>query len=167
VQPVRAEKGVSEAAHGSEAAGAASAAPAYALRERMLTPPQTLLYYLLRTALPDYLVFAHVPLSTIIEPGPALAGYARDEASRRLVARCVDFVVSDRRMRPVVAIELTAPAATTATAPSPAAWLASAGVRYIQLNAAALPRRHAVRQVVLGDAAAQGESRTDIASMAS
>ncbi|MGZ8211002.1 MAG: DUF2726 domain-containing protein [Burkholderiales bacterium] len=140
---------------------AAPAPPAYVRRERVLNPAQTLLYYLLRTAMPDYLVFAQMPLSALLDPGPALSGYARDETSRRLALRSIDCVVSDRRMRPVVAVQLSSPqSAATNAASSPAGWLAAAGVRYVELDPAALPRKEAIREVVLGESAARagGES---------
>jgi hypothetical protein len=135
---------------------AVPAPPAYVRRERMLNPPQTLLYYLLRTAMPDYLVFAQMPLSALLDPGPALSGYARDETSRRLALRSIDCVVSDRRMRPVVAVQLSSrQSAATNAAASTAEWLAAAGVRYVELDPSALPRKEAIREVVLGESAAR------------
>jgi hypothetical protein len=44
----------------------AQSTAAYAPRERVLTPPETLLYYLLKTGLPEYHVFAHVALRAVL-----------------------------------------------------------------------------------------------------
>lgn len=130
-------------------------APLYSTRDRVLTPPQTLLYYLLRTGLPDYIVFARVTLASILEAGPGLSGVAREEQTRRLAALTVDFVVSDKNMKPIVVVELAAleqGGAAQADRASARTRLATAGVRYLELDAKKLPRKDAIRAVVLGDA---------------
>lgn len=127
--------------------------PLYACRERVLTPPQTLLYYLLRTGLPDHVVFAQVTLASVLEAGPALSGFAREEQIRRLSALTADFVVADKRMHPVAVIELARREEGTAAQADRAAArtrLAAAGLRYLEFDPDQLPRKDAIRTLVLG-----------------
>jgi hypothetical protein len=123
----------------------------YALRERLLTPPQTLLYYLLRTGLPEHIVFAQMPLAAVLEPDARLTGFARDDHARDLLEHVVDFVIADKSLRPLSAVVLRNAAARSAGAKSvqPAAWLKAAGMKYVELDAAALPRKEAIRALVL------------------
>jgi hypothetical protein len=136
-----------------------AAAPAYAVRARLLSPPQTLVYYLLRTGLPDHLIFARVTLASVLDAGPDVPGYARNEQIRRLAGHTVDFVVSDKSMKPVAVLKLNAPGGESGTPGEnePArTWLAMAGVRYVELDSAALPRKEGIRALVLGDGAPAG-----------
>ena len=132
----------------------APAAPLYAMRERILNPPQTLLYYLLKTGLPDHVIFPRVTLGSILETGPGLSGIARDEQIRRLAALTVEFVVADKTMRPLAVVELSAPEQPGAAQADRAAArtrLEAAGLRYVELDAKALPRKDAIRGLVLED----------------
>lgn len=138
---------------------------AYARRDRVLDPSHTLLYYLLRTALPDYVIFAQVPLASVVEPSPRLSVQERDECAKRLAACTLDFLVSDRNMQPIAVIQLLP--ATLATAALLDTSLEAAGVRYIALDAAALPRKDAMRGVVLGETPAASAAGTDTTSRAS
>jgi len=127
--------------------------PLYTPRERVLSAPQTLLYYLLRIGLPDYVIFARVPLAAFLEAGPGLSGFAREEQIRRLSAINVDFLVSDKGMRPVTVIELIAlheGGAAQADRESARDRLAAAGVRYLEIDPRAMPRKEAIRSLVLG-----------------
>jgi hypothetical protein len=129
----------------------------YAVRERVLTPPQTLVYLLLKTGLPDYVIFARFSLAAILEAGPGLSGFAREEQARRLCALSVDFLVSDRSMRPIAAVALdTDEGGSVAQADRTSARtrLSAAGVRYIELDPKALPRKDAMRTLVLEGSAA-------------
>ena len=132
------------------AAAAEPSAP-YALRERVLTPPQTLLYYLLRTGLPEHVVLAQVPLASVLEPDARLVGFARDEQSRKLLEHVLDFVIADKSLRPLSAVMLHDGTARSAGARSaqPAVWLKAAGMKYVELDSAALPRKEAIRALVL------------------
>ena len=123
----------------------------YARRARLLTPPQTLLYYLLRTGLPEHVVFAQVPLAAVLEPDALLTGFARDQHARDLAEYTVDFVIADKSLRPLSAVVLCDAAARSAGAQNtqPAAWLKAAGMRYVEIDAAALPRKEAIRELVL------------------
>ena len=146
---------------------AVPAAALYAVRERVLSPPQTLLYYLLRTGMPDHVVLARVTLASLLDPGPALAGFARDEQVRRLSALTVDFVVADKSMRPVAVIELATRDSGTAAQTDRAAArtrLAAAGVRYLELEPTGLPRKDAIRALVLGEPNDAHPSRAATAS---
>ena len=127
--------------------------PFYAVRERLLDPAQTLLYQLLRTGLPNHLVFADMTLASVLDVGPGGPGYARTEQVRRLAAHTLDFVVADRGMKPVAVVKLRS-AERNGTAQGEgdpvSQWLASAGVRYVEIAATALPRKEAIGDIVLG-----------------
>ena len=125
----------------------------YVRRERLLSPPQTLLYYLLRSGLPDHVVFSRMTLASVLDTAPAVAEHARNEMARRLAAHEVDFVISDRRMRVVAVLRLIENEAARNEVSSVQRWIAEAGVRYVELDAQALPRKEAIRSVVLSEPA--------------
>ena len=128
------------------------ASPVYAPRDRVLTPPETLLYYLLKTGLPEYHVFAHIALRTVLDAAPGLTGYARNEHTRRLGWHAVDFLVCDRNLRPVAVVELARHDEPQETGAQRKSWIGSAGLRYLSFEPAALPRKEALRALVLGQA---------------
>lgn len=139
--------------------GRAPAAPAVAalkpaiapavVAERFLGQPETLVYFLLRTGIPDHAVFAKVPLDSVLAaPGAASAG----GVAQRMAQQRLDFVVCDRNMRVVAVIQLRAPGAADVGGESHGALesLRKAGVRVIEIDMAHMPRRDAIREVVLG-----------------
>jgi hypothetical protein len=140
----------------------------YARRSRVLDPAHTLVYYLLRTALPDYVVLVQVPLTSILEPAPGLSTHAREESLSALGARTIDFLVSDRNMQPVAVVQLAAAShATAAEAATPETWFSATGIRHITLDVSALPRKDDVRSVVLGEDVAGTRAQPDATSHAS
>jgi hypothetical protein len=146
------------------AAGAQPAAPAatFALRDRFLTAPQTLLYYLLKTGLPEHLVFAHVPVASLLDPAASLAPYAREEQARMFARHVVDFAIFDKSTRPVAVVNFSAPAdAPHAAALQMKSWFTAAHLRYIELDATALPRKDAVRALVLDEHSSAGGNAAD------
>ena len=102
----------------------------------LLTQSETLVYYLLRTAMPDQVVFAKVPLSSVIGAG------GRENATQPPL---LDFVVCDRSMRVSAVVELTAADSVKARR------LGAAGVRLAFIDVAALPPRNEIRARVLGE----------------
>ena len=130
-------------------------AATFVLRERFMSAPQTLLYYLLKTGLPDYLVVAQVPVASLLDPAPSLAAYAREEQARTFARHIVDFAILDKSTRPVTVVNFaTAGEAPRGTAQQMKTWMSAAGLRYVELDASALPRKEAVRALVLGEESA-------------
>jgi hypothetical protein len=131
----------------------AAAPPAtFLLRERFLSPPQTLLYYLLKTGLPDHLIVAQVPVASVLDPAPTLAPYAREEQARMFARHVIDFAILDKSTRPVAVVNITSAADPTRVAASQMkSWMSAVGLRYVELDAAQLPRKEAIRGLVLGD----------------
>lgn len=122
--------------------------------ERFLGQPETLVYFLLRTGLPDHAVFAKVPLDSVLAaPGAASAG----GVVQRMAQQRLDFVVCDRNMHVAAVVQLRAPGAPDVGVQSHGALesLRKAGVRVIEIDAAHTPRRDTIRQVVLGQQAEQ------------
>jgi hypothetical protein len=124
----------------------------YVKRERLLSPPQTLLYYLLKNELPEHLVFPEMTLASVLETAPGVAEHARQEMTRRLRDHKVDFVVSDKRMHPRAVIKLNSPAEGARNeVSSTQRWLAEAGIRYVEVDARALPAKETIRALALGE----------------
>lgn len=126
-----------------------AAAPA-PVRDRFLGQRETLLYYLLRAGVPDHEVFPNVPLASVVAvPG---TGVEREQQLRRLAQYHLDFVVCDKSMRIVAAVEVE-PAAGAGAAGERrfvADTLNAAGIRIVRVNPAAPPRRDQVRALVCG-----------------
>ena len=138
------------------ALASASAVPAfpYRLQERMLDQAETLAYYLLRTGLPEYEVLIRVGLDRL------LMSAAEGDRERRLsglAQHAVDFLICDKAMRPLVAVDILdaeAPAALTTAPDFKMQSLAHTGIRYVRIPRDALPKRQDVRAVVLGGGSA-------------
>lgn len=136
----------------SKNAGVSSVQPAEraAVRERVLAPPQALLYYLLRSGLPDHEVLAQVAAGSLFDAG--LRGSFESEArQKRLAGVVLDFVVCDKSFKAVAAVQCGARAAGE---DAPLAYARgcceSAGLRWVELAPDALPRREGVRAAILG-----------------
>jgi hypothetical protein len=136
-------------------------AVAYAARERLLDQPEKLIYLLLKTGLPDHEIFSKVPLTAVIEaPG---TGYDREQQLRRLARQVVDFVVCDRGMKIVAAVQLAAVGPDAVIAQRiRSECLKSAGVRLVTIEPGALPKRSEVRAFICGDAAASDKPRQQL-----
>lgn len=126
-------------------------APAYAARVRLLSPAETLVYYLLKSAIADHEVLAKVALATVVElPG---SGYDREQQARRLSRYQLDFVVCDKSLKVVAAVQLAATGAESVVAQRIVAeCLKSAGIRLVVIDPAALPKRAELRGMVCGSA---------------
>lgn len=132
-------------------AKAPAAAPA---RERFLGQAETLLYYLLKTGLPDYEVFAKVSLASVISASGS--GHEREQQLRRLAQYRVDFVVCDKSMRIIAVVEMDSAVAAVGAGEQQfkVECLKRAGIRLVRVNPAALPKRDQVRALVGGPAPA-------------
>lgn len=142
--PARGATGVPAAAP-----AAAAPLPAWTARERFLSQPETLLYYLLKSGLPDHEIFAHVSLAALVGMARRLDGYERDPQLQRLAQHEFSFVVCDKSMRVVAAVELNH-AANGSAQDLKAECLNAAGIRLLRVDPAALPRREEVRTLVCG-----------------
>ena len=122
-------------------------AGAWARRERFLTQPETLLYYVLKAGLPGHEIFARVSLAALVKA----EGAAAAELERRAAGHDLDFVVCDKSLRVLAAIRLDRPAQ-----PEPLIvrqCLHAAGIRLVSVRPDALPRREQIRPLVYGEAA--------------
>jgi hypothetical protein len=152
--PVSTAASVSAAAPAIPAPAPSAATGAAAARERFLGQHETLLYLLLKTGLPDHEIFANVALASVV----ALPSSAseREQQLRRLAPYLLDFVVCDKSMRVVAAVDFeTAGGAEAAGIQQfKADYLKRAGIRLVRVNPAAMPRRDQVRGLVVGGASA-------------
>ncbi len=130
-----------------------AAAPLFPARERFLGPAETATYLLLKTGIPDHEIFANVSLASVV--GAPGGSREREQRFQRLSQYRLDFVVCDRSMRIVAAIELEAAssAESQGTRRFISDCLSAGGVRLVRLSPAALPRREEIRALVCGSAA--------------
>jgi len=123
-------------------------APAWAPRERFLSQAEAVVYYLLKSALRrDHEIYVHVALAAVVTVGGTIPGFEREQRLRRLAQQELDFVICDKNLRVVAAVELKG-VDTAAEMELKAECLKSADIRLIQLDPAALPRRDAIRDLV-------------------
>ncbi len=118
-----------------------------AARPRFLTQPETLLYYVLKAGLPDHEIFPRISLASVIaaaENTPASALAARLPARHE-----IDFVICDKSMQVVAAVQLDAQPGRQETQVVNQR-LSAAGIRLARFNPAALPRREQVRALIFG-----------------
>jgi len=159
-----ARKDAESGAPAVQAATAAGAAPAtapatpaaslYLARERLLAPPYSLVYLLLRTALPEHEIFVNLALGDLVDVGPQWQGLERENRLRRLGQQRVDYVICTRQLG-VVAVVIVA----GGVAPDAAGLegerlrneaLSAAGIRVVRLEPSKLPRHPELRAQVLG-----------------
>jgi hypothetical protein len=125
-----------------------AAASPVVLPERFLSRPQTLLYYVLKAGLPGHEIFARISAAVVLSaPGSA---QAVPELQRRLAQHDLDFVVCDKSMRVVAAIQLASAGRTGLEPDFLAQRLRAAGIKLVTLEPDALPRRDQVRSLIYG-----------------
>lgn len=133
-------------------ATAVAARTGYVPRARTLDPVQTVLYYLLKNGLPDHEVMPQVVLATVLEVPAEVTGSEREQRLRSLAQHTVDFVVCNKALQPVAVIELTVhePSVLAPARDFKTGSLAEAGIRHLRLSRKGLPKREALRALVLG-----------------
>ena len=135
--------------HDSAAAGSAANSTRYVRRGRVLDAAETLWYYVLKTGLRDYEVLSRVSLAAVVDLDGARGG---EIETRQLARQVLDFVVCDKAMQPLVALDL-AKSHENAGPESRRfrqSCLEQSGVRHVLLPAGAVPRPDQVRSLVLG-----------------
>jgi len=128
------------------AAAAAATLPGLG-RARLLSDAQRLLYLLVRSALPDHLVLANMRAIDLLDlpAGPEVLG--ADPRLRVLLHQRLDCVVCRSDWTPLAALVVDAGPAATGTTE---AMLRELGIRYLHFRSDSLPRRAAMRVLVLG-----------------
>ncbi len=132
----------------AQAPAAVAAPPA---KERFLGQRETLLYRLLKAGIPDHEIFANVALATVV-------GARNEQETRRLAQYRLDFVVCDKAMHVVAAVEYEAAGNMQVVGEQrfKADSLKAAGINLVRINPAALPRRDEIRTLVCGQSKAAG-----------
>ena len=138
------------AAESSPSAESPPAAAQPVAAERFLGKAESLLYYLLRSGLPDAEVFAGVSLARVLSATGN--GRDREQQLRRLSQYQLDFVVCDKSMRVVAVVEVETAAGAGAAGDQrfKSDVLKQAGIRVVRINPAELPRREQVGALVNG-----------------
>jgi len=122
-------------------------APGYSGKERLLSKPEALLFYVMRAGLPGHEIFARVNLAAVVDTPPALQDYERELQRRRLAQHCVDFVVCDKSTNIIAVVEFEA---GTEAAAFKAACLETARIRHVRIKATAIPGREDMHFLVYG-----------------
>ncbi len=123
----------------------------FTLRAPLLDAQQQALYPLLKSALPDHEILSCVSLAAFIQCAENVTGFAREAQERRLADAVADFVVCDRAMNPLAAVQCGARSGKAAEkAAFAAACVAAIAVRWVEISPQALPRPDEIRAHVLG-----------------
>jgi hypothetical protein len=134
---------------------AAATINSYCRRPRLLGQADALLYLLFRTGLPDHEVFANLTLADVIEPGQAFRGFEREQLARKLAQHRLNVVVCNKQLEVVAVVAFTPAAQADAVQTDGLRYIESclngAGIRFVRVDAAALPRHHQVRALVFGE----------------
>lgn len=126
--------------------------PVWVARERFLSQPEAVVYYLLKTALRrDHEIYVHVALAAVVTVGESMPGFEREARLRRLAQHELSFVVCDKSLRVVAALDLDQEA-TASDRELKAECLKSVGIRLVRVDPTALPPRDAIRDLIYGDA---------------
>jgi hypothetical protein len=137
---------------GRSGAGSAPAsvapAPVVTRHERFLSQPETLVYYLLRTGMAGYEVFPRVSLASVVAVPPNVP-LRPGEARSGAIGHDLDFVVCDKSMRIIAAIQLAGRLDGRDSARVEQS-LAAGGVRLVTIDPRALPRREQLGALILG-----------------
>ena len=124
--------------------------PGWVRHERFLSKSEAVVFYLLKTALRrDHEIYVHVALSSVVTVAGNMPSYDRDQRLRRLAQHELTFVVCDKALHVIAALELEE-VLTDIDADFRAECLESAGVRLIKLNPSILPSREEIRALVYG-----------------
>jgi Protein of unknown function (DUF2726) len=131
----------------AKAPPAASAVPP-AAAQRFLGEAESVLYYLLKSGLPGFEVFAGVSLARVV----GAAGDGREQQLRRLAQYQLDFVVCDKNMQVVAVVEVESAAGADAAGDRrfKSDLLKQAGIKLVRINPAALPPREQMRTFIGG-----------------
>ena len=123
-------------------------------KQRLLPQSGALLYFVFRAGLPDHEIFVNLTLADVIDIGPGVQGYEREQKARRLAQRRLDLVICTKQLE-VVAAVLFEPAPNASGARDDdrdfiASCLQAAGIRLLRIDTAAPPRHQRVRELVYG-----------------
>lgn len=108
-------------------------------------------YAAIKSALPEYEVFARVSLAAFMAPADNLAGFAREAQERRLADAVVDFLVCDKAFKSIAAVQCGAKHGKAAeTAAFAAACVQSSGLRWVEVESQSVVGGADLRRRVLG-----------------
>jgi hypothetical protein len=135
---------------------AQAAASIFPPRDRFLGQSETLIYYLLKTGVPEHEVFANATLASLV--GAPGNGRDREQQVRRLSQYQLDFVICDKSMRVVAVVDVESAAGAGAAGDQSfkSDILRQAGIRVVRVNPAAPPRREQIRALIRGEPLQKG-----------
>jgi hypothetical protein len=127
---------------------------AYAPKTRFLNKSESLLYYLLKTAVPLHEVFPRMRLADVLEVQPGPQSFDRQRAFRKIEDYFVDFVVCEKDMKIVAVIELDEQPATDDMRRKKLdqfkqECIEAAGIRYYRFPHDDMPRYRELRDLLI------------------
>jgi hypothetical protein len=126
------------------------AATALTRRARILTDAQRMLFLVLRAAMPEHLIMAHVRIVDLLDLADGAEALERDARLRTLARERLDFVVCDSDLVPLAGIVLYAGGIDQVPDESAKIQaLREIGVRFLRFRADSVPRPAEVRNLVL------------------
>jgi hypothetical protein len=120
----------------------------YAARSRLFAPEHAVLYYILKTGLPEFEVLAHVSLSELVEAPADMQGWERERRRRALSSHIVHCAVVSKKLQVVAAVDIVPAGAHQPVFKMEC--LDAVGVRYLRVDPKRMPKRQEVRALILG-----------------
>ena len=134
----------------SAPAQAAPATAALTRRARILTDAQRVLFLVLRAAMPEHLIMAHMRIVDLLDLPNAVEATERDVRLRALARERLDFVVCDNDLVPIAAIVLyEAGIGQVPDESTKIEALRAIGIRFLRFRADSLPRPVEARNLLL------------------
>lgn len=125
----------------------------YVRRERLLSKPEALLYLILKTGLPEHNVFANVRMADLVDVHRQHKGFERLRRFRKISQYHLDFVVCDKQMHMIAAIELDDSSHDhTDRAQADRLkddCLEAVGLKMIRFRVGKIPKHQEIREIVL------------------
>jgi hypothetical protein len=121
----------------------------YSKKERLLSQRGALLYFVFKAGLPDHEIFANLTLADLIDIGPAMRGFEREQHMRKLVLQRFDLVVCTKRLE-VIAAVLIDDSSMAGQIKFAQDCLQRAGVRMVRIDPAVPPRHQQIRELIYG-----------------
>lgn len=132
----------------SDPEGAGAIVEGYGARQKLFSPPHAVMFYALKSSLPEYEVLAHVSLAALLEPQGEIQNWERERRRRALAPHVFDCVICSKDMRVVAAIDIVP--ADLQQPVFKAQCLERVGVRYVRVDPKRMPKRQDVRELILG-----------------
>lgn len=130
-------------------------ADSYTRKDKLLTAPEKLMYFILKAGMPDHEIFANVRLADVVNVSSKYNGFDKTARFRKISQYHLDFVVCKTDMTIIAAIEVDdksheRPERQKADELKNEC-LKHVGIKLIRFKVGKFPRHHEVKQFVYGN----------------